>query len=133
MRYLLDTNVCIEFLRGRKPLLVARFTSVPQADKHLCPVVQAELYFGAFKSAQPQASLATVKAFISRFPVLPFDEASAETYGVIRADLAGQGRLIGPYDLQIAAIALAHGATLVTHNTGEFSRVAGLQLDDWEI
>lgn len=133
MRYLLDTNICIEFLRGRKPLLVARFMSVPQADKHLCPVVQAELFFGAYKSTHPQSTLVKVRSFISRFPVLPFDEASAEKYGMIRADLARQGKLIGPSDLQIAAIALSHGATLVTHNTGEFSRVAGLQLEDWEI
>jgi tRNA(fMet)-specific endonuclease VapC len=133
VKYLLDTNVCIGFLRGSSPLLATRFASVSQADKYLCPVVQAELYFGAYKSAQPQASLTTLKAFIARFPVLPFDEIAAETYGTIRADLARKGNLIGPYDLQIAAIALAHGATLVTHNTKEFSRVAGLQLEDWEI
>lgn len=132
MSYLLDTNICIEFLRGHKPSLVNRFTSVSKADKFLCPVVQAELFFGAYKSAHPQSNLEKVKSFISRFPVLPFDEASAEKYGLIRADLPKQGRLIGPSDLQIAAIALSHGATLVTHNTGEFSRVTGLLLEDWE-
>lgn len=133
MTYLLDTNICIEFLRGRKPSIIERFRSVPQADKFLCPVVQAELFFGAYKSGHPESTLVKVRAFISRFPVLPFDEASAEKYGLIRADLSRQGRLIGPSDLQIAAIALSHGAKLVTHNTGEFSRVAGLLLEDWEI
>jgi tRNA(fMet)-specific endonuclease VapC len=133
VKYLLDTNVCIGFLRGNSPLLASRLASVPQADKYLCPVVQAEPYFGAYKSAQPQASLTILKAFVANFPVLPFDEIAAETYGTIRADLARKGNLIGPYDLQIAAIALAHGAMLVTHNTKEFSRVVGLQLEDWEI
>jgi tRNA(fMet)-specific endonuclease VapC len=133
VRYLLDTNVCVEFLRGRNPRLIARFVSVPQSDKFLCPVVQAELYFGAYKSAQPQNNLTTLQAFFARFPVLPFDEVAAQAYGAIRADLTRRGSLIGPYDMQIAAIALAHGATLVTHNTAEFSRVSGLQLDDWEV
>ena len=66
------------------------------------------------------------------FPLLPFDEVAAQKYGEIRADLARQGLMIGPNDLQIAAIAVVHGVTLVTHNTREFSRVAGLLLDDWE-
>lgn len=62
-----------------------------------------------------------------------FDDASAERYGPICADLAASGKLIGPNDLLIAAIALAHGLTLVTHNTNEFSRVAGLTLEDWQV
>jgi tRNA(fMet)-specific endonuclease VapC len=69
------------------------------------------------------------------FSVLPsfsFDGDAALHFGSIRAQLARQGTPIGPYDLQIAAIARTHGATLVTHNTGEFSRVSGLLLEDWE-
>ena len=50
----------------------------------------------------------------------------------VRAELEAVGKIIGPHDLQIAAIALQHGLTLVTHNTREFSRTVGLQLDDWE-
>jgi len=53
-------------------------------------------------------------------------------YGELRAKLSQAGRIIGPYDLQIAAIALANGLVLVTHNTAEFSRVDGLKLKDWE-
>jgi tRNA(fMet)-specific endonuclease VapC len=61
------------------------------------------------------------------------DDRAAEQYGPIRADLASRGLLIGPNDLMIAAIALANGCTLVTHNTAEFSRVPGLTLEDWQI
>ncbi len=53
-------------------------------------------------------------------------------FGEIRAHLSRQGMPIGPYDLQIAAIARANEFTLVTHNTREFSRVPGLILEDWE-
>lgn len=50
----------------------------------------------------------------------------------IRGQLERSGRVIGPHDLQIAAIAFQHGLTLVTHNTREFSRIPGLKLEDWE-
>ena len=61
------------------------------------------------------------------------EDRAAEVYGRIRADLAARGTPIGANDLLIAAIALAHTLTLVTHNTGEFSRVARLLLEDWEM
>jgi tRNA(fMet)-specific endonuclease VapC len=64
---------------------------------------------------------------------LPFDDRAAEEYGKTRAHLSSMGTLIGPNDLIIAATALAHGCTLVSHNTREFSRVPGLLLEDWEI
>jgi tRNA(fMet)-specific endonuclease VapC len=64
---------------------------------------------------------------------LPFDDAAAEEYGQLRAYLANQGTPIGPNDTMIAAIALANGLTLVTHNTAEFSRVPGLMIKDWQI
>jgi tRNA(fMet)-specific endonuclease VapC len=64
---------------------------------------------------------------------LPFDDFAAEIYGRIRAELEAAGMLIGPYDMMIAAIALANDLTLVTHNTREFGRVAGLKIEDWEI
>ena len=67
-----------------------------------------------------------------QFDSLPFDDAAAEAYGRLRAELARRGMPIGPNDLMIAAIALAYGFTLVTHNTSEFSRVPGLRLEDWE-
>jgi tRNA(fMet)-specific endonuclease VapC len=71
--------------------------------------------------------------FISHFPLLVFDLESARRFGEIRADLARLGTPIGPFDMQIAVIALANDFTLVTHNTGEFSRVKGLKLEDWEL
>lgn len=68
-----------------------------------------------------------------QFASLPFDDAAAEQYGRIRADLTGRGLVVGGNDLMIAAIAVATGCTLVTHNTAEFSRVVGLAIEDWQV
>ena len=133
MRYLLDTNVCIMFLSQRSPLVDQRFMAVPTPDKIVCSVVRAELFYGAYKSQQPQASLQKALQFFSLLPTLPFDDVAARHCGEIRAELARKGTPIGQYDFQIAAIALAHNLTVVTHNTREFSRVPNLLLEDWEI
>ena len=66
------------------------------------------------------------------FHSLPFDDAFARRCASVRRDLERAGLIIGPHDLQIAATALQHNLTLVTHNTAEFSRIAGLSLEDWE-
>jgi tRNA(fMet)-specific endonuclease VapC len=104
---------------------------IDPADIFLCSIVKAELYYGAYKSARPSANLALIEQLASDFQSLPFDDLDAESYGRIRADLARQGRMIGPNDLLIAAIALRRQMTFVTNNTKEFSRVNGLILDDW--
>jgi tRNA(fMet)-specific endonuclease VapC len=70
--------------------------------------------------------------FFALLQSLPFDDNCIEQYALIRADLVAQGKPIGPNDLLIASIAYAHDAVLVTHNTGEFGRVAGLRIEDWE-
>jgi tRNA(fMet)-specific endonuclease VapC len=92
----------------------------------------AELFAGAGKSNNPESALAKQRSFLSAFTMLVFDERAAEAYGHIRSYLELNGTPIGPYDLQIAAISAANNLTLVTHNTGEFSRVPGLSIEDWE-
>jgi tRNA(fMet)-specific endonuclease VapC len=132
MIYLLDTNVCVQYLRGRNPSVLDRLQRTPPGDVRLCSVVKAELFLGALRSAKPEQNRAKVDAFIRPYESLPFDDAAAEIQAQIRHELETAGTPIGPYDLQIAALALAHGHTLVTHNTGEFSRVPGLLIEDWE-
>jgi len=133
MKYLLDTNVCIQFLQGKNTILLERFASIAQHDKYLCSVVVGELYYGAYKSIRFEENMKKFQQFIVRFPLLNYDLKAAQYFGKFRADLAQRGTPIGPYDLQIAAIAVANGCTLVTHNTDEFSRIADLVLEDWEI
>jgi tRNA(fMet)-specific endonuclease VapC len=99
----------------------------------VCSVVKAELCYGAMKSANPERNFALQQAFLKQFVSLPFDDFAATTFGTIRAQLEIKGTPIGAYDSQIAAIALVNDLTLVTHNTREFERVEGLQLEDWEV
>jgi tRNA(fMet)-specific endonuclease VapC len=131
--FLLDTNVCIQYLRGKNVLVRQRLAACPAHEVRLCSVVLSELYLGVLRSAQPAKNRADVDQFKAPFASLPFDDAAADIHARIRHDLESRGTTIGPYDLQIAAIALANGCTLVTHNTAEFSRVPGLVLEDWEI
>jgi tRNA(fMet)-specific endonuclease VapC len=133
MPYLLDTNVCVVYVRGRNALLMQRVLARPSAELHVCSIVKAELIYGTLRSAQPAVNRATVDAFIKRFVSLPFNDAEAEVQARLRFHLESLGTPIGPYDLQIAAIALIHKLTLVTHNVAEFSRVPGLTVEDWEI
>ena len=77
--------------------------------------------------------MALLDRLSSQLISLPFDDSAAEIYERIRAELEAVGMLIGPYDMMIAAIALANDLTLVTHNTREFGRVAGLKIEDWEV
>ncbi|MBS3029933.1 MAG: type II toxin-antitoxin system VapC family toxin [Dolichospermum sp. DET50] len=130
--YLLDTNVCIMYLKG-KSLSINRYIDNLEVDKiAVCSVVKAELFFGSMRSNNPQKSLKIQKSFLQQFVSLPFDDSCIEIYGKIRADLANTGTPIGSNDIQIAAIALANNLILVTHNVREFSRVKGLKIEDWE-
>jgi tRNA(fMet)-specific endonuclease VapC len=133
LKYLLDTNVCIHYLRGKNPLVLNHFTVHPPAEITFCSVVVGELRYGAERSADPAKEHPKIDAFAGRFASLPFDDAAARIFGEIRCSLEARGQQIGPYDTMIAAIALAHNLILVTHNTAEFSRVPGLILEDWEI
>ncbi len=133
MIYLFDTNVCIHLLNARHPVILDNFRSHSPANIALCSVVKAELLSGARRSQRVEANLQLLKAFFAPLQSLAFDDVSAEHYGQIHADLLAQGKPIGPNDTLIAAIARAHDATLVTHNTGEFGRVPGLKMEDWEV
>ena len=133
MKYLLDTNVCIVYLKGRNLSLKQRLDTVSIQEIAVCSVVKAELCYGAMKSANPERNFALQQSFLAQFISLPFDDLAATTFGEIRAQLEIRGMPIGAYDLQIAAIALANNLILVTHNTREFERVQGLQLEDWEV
>jgi tRNA(fMet)-specific endonuclease VapC len=75
---------------------------------------------------------ARLRDLVLHIPSLPFDDRAVEHCGDIRALLAREGRPIGPYDLQIAAIARAGGLCVVTRNVSEFSRVPGLSIENWQ-
>lgn len=131
MKLLLDTNICIAYLNARSSAVADRLKQTDPDDLALCSIVKTELLFGAHKSSRTAENLARLEVFFRPFRSLPFGDRAADVAAKLRADLERAGTPIGPNDLLIGAIALAHGLTLVTANTGEFSRIAGLPLEDW--
>jgi len=132
VKYLLDTNACITCLRRKPSPVVARLRAQSPDDVALCSIVRAELLFGAERSRDPVNERAVVERFLEPFISLPFDDQAASHYARIRYALERAGQRIGAHDLEIAAIALARGHTVVTHNVSEFGRVPGLLWEDWE-
>lgn len=130
--YLLDTNVVSVFINGRSERLREKLRAIPPAALALCSVVWAELHYGVAKSTDPARTLARVRGFAGILASVPFDDGAAARYGELRAGMERAGTIIGPNDLMIAAIALHHGLTVVTHNSREFSRVPGLLWEDWQ-
>lgn len=130
-RYLLDTNIWILLLKQPPVPLRTRLKQQLPDGILVCSVVKAELWHGARKYQKPDERLATVDALLAPYVSLPFDDSAARHYADIRHHLESRGQTIGPNDLQIAAICLAHDLTLVSTNTSEFRRVPGLKVEDW--
>jgi tRNA(fMet)-specific endonuclease VapC len=131
--FLLDANVWIAFLRKPHSPVVPRLRARRPAEIRVCSVVVGELYYGCLRSARPVDNRTKIDALVAPYLSLPFDGRVADRFATLRRHLETLGTPIGPYDLQIAAIAVVNGCTLVTHNTAEFSRVPGLLLEDWEL
>ncbi|WP_456464132.1 type II toxin-antitoxin system tRNA(fMet)-specific endonuclease VapC [Persephonella sp.] len=131
MIYMLDTNIC-SFIIREKPVFVKEKLKTISKDNEvvLSSIVASELLYRAYKKGT-QKLITTVKTFIDFFEVLPFDLRASEEYGKLRAYLEKKGKIIGAYDLQIAAHALSLNAVLVTNNTKEFSRIDALRVENW--
>lgn len=134
MTYILDTDVLSNLMR-RVPstALIRRLASVPPVDQATTSITLGELIYGTQRVPDQRDSLlAGIDAVIgSDLPVLPFDDGAARRYGPIRAELEAAGTPIGDADLRIAAIALAHGHTVVTGNVRHFRMVPGLAVENW--
>jgi tRNA(fMet)-specific endonuclease VapC len=133
MSYLLDTNVCIKLLNNSSQVVVKRLVKEDPKNINLCTVVEFELYYGAYRSNRKEQNLAKLELFFTQFNRISLDSKAAKIAGLIRDQLNKKGTAIGVYDLQIAAIAMANDLVLITHNVAEFSRVEGLQYEDWEV
>ena len=131
MRYFLDTNICVYVINGRMLQVRERLLKENPSDVCISSICVGELAYGAAKSNFPAKNSKAMKVFCSNFQVLPFDDEDAAAFGYIRANLERRGCPIGPYDMQIAAQALAKKLTLVTNNVREFERVPSLKIDNW--
>jgi len=133
MTYLLDTNAWVDYLHQDHPIVTARLHAADPDDVWLSSLVLAELRYGADKSQRPTRNHAVLDRLVEEAPLLEFDEAAALAFGRLRAALERNGKPIGPYDMLIAAQAISRGLVLVTANVDEFSRVQGLQMENWRV
>lgn len=134
IEYCLDTNVCIDLIRGKSLAVRARLKQVLAEGSVVClsSVVLHELWYGVAKSGRPDENTRRVQTFLAGpLEILPWDEADARAAGEVRAQLEKEGRAIGAYDALIAAQAVRRGITLVTANSREFDRIDGLMCENW--
>lgn len=130
-RYMLDTDICVELLRGRAVQVFDRLRRLPADDVAISAITLAELQFGVSRTARPAHHALLLAQFCAPLAILPFDEPAAEVYGQVRLKLEMAGKPIGPMDTLIAAHALSQDATLITNNQREFRRVDGLKVVNW--
>ena len=126
--YLFDSDVLIEFLRGRLPNALEMLRNTDARLVKVPAVAKAELLLGAAKSQNPERNRLAVEKLLLEYEVLPFDDRCTAAYAQIRVDLEQQGRTVGANDYLVAATALAWDATLVTNSMREFKRIPGLRL-----
>jgi len=129
MSFLLDTDICSAHMR-RPSSLAHRFMQ-HGGRLFLSTVSLAELYSGAFGVPNPQRLLDGISELLADVQVLDFESSCAHQFGKVRGALRQQGIVVPTADLMIAATALVHDLTLVTHNTTDFRHIPGLRLDDW--
>lgn len=131
MKYMLDTNICIGLIRQKPPKLIRRLTRCEPGEVGVSSLTIAELAYGANKSAHVEKNLSALEQFLFPVEVADFDQRASAVYGVARAYLEREGKIIGSMDLLIGAHALSLGVTLVTNNVNEFKRIPKLKVEDW--
>jgi tRNA(fMet)-specific endonuclease VapC len=133
MRWMLDTNTLVYVLNARPQhqRVLDRFNEHDSQKLCLSSITLAELRFGVAQSQRRDETQKKLDRVIGALTVMPFEDDAAMAYGVLRAALQAEGQPIGPLDTLIAGHALSEGATLVTNNLREFSRVKGLRLENW--
>ncbi len=133
MKYFLDTNICIYFLKGKNLSLKKKLLSHKPTDIKIPSIVKAELLVGAEKSERKKENFDKINRLLLPLEVIGFNDLESIEYSKIRASLEKKGEVIGPNDIIIASIVKANNGVLVTNNTKEFKRVKGLKIKDWSI
>lgn len=130
MRYMLDTNICIYIIKNHPPQVLHRLETLMQGSVVMSVVTYAELRAGLeMQSAHREQDERVLALLISRIPVLPFTEADAKSFGVLRAAVRDRSR--DTMDRLIAAHAVSVGVILVTHNEADFKDYPGLKIENW--
>ena len=128
---LLDTNVCVRFLRGDKTV-AKRLLDADESDELRIPaMVEGELFYGVEKSERRDENREKVRSLIAFIPVCHTDDETMEKFGELKARAEAAGKRVDDADVIIAATAMRHNAVLVTGNSRHFSRFDGLVIEDW--
>jgi tRNA(fMet)-specific endonuclease VapC len=131
IRFLLDTNICIQIIRGRGSRALERLSRLDVGEAGISSITLAELCHGAAKSTDPPRNAFLIMEFCAALFIAPFDAKAADRYGRVRAELERAGTPTGPLGTLIAAHAMSLGVPLVTANKQEFRRVANLRVENW--
>jgi tRNA(fMet)-specific endonuclease VapC len=128
--FLLDTDTCIDALRGQRNVL-RKLQSLSPDDCAVSAITAFELYAGTLLSTHPGREHMKVERFLDEVRIIPFDRGAPQQAANIRVELQRDGSTIGAYDLLIAAEAIRSGLILVTSNEREFGRIAYLRVESW--
>jgi tRNA(fMet)-specific endonuclease VapC len=129
--YFLDTNICIYYLKGSSDTLRDRLLETPPNEIKIPVIVHSELFYGVKKSKRKKKNQENLQAFLKTFEIVDYEKSMSQTYAEIRVSCESSGDVIGPNDLLIATITIAHNGTLVTRNRKEFSRIPNLKTEMW--
>ncbi len=131
--YLLDTNICIFAIKNKPEIVLKRIQENFTQGIYISSLTIAELEFGVEHSQKIEQNRFALLKFLSIFNILNFDDSDAVDYGILKAVLKKQGKIICPIDMLLAGQALNKDLVLVTNNIKEFERVNGLKIEDWTI
>lgn len=131
MKYFLDTNICVYYLKGMYPGIVENLLSKNPEDIKIPSIVKAELLYGAEKSQTKDKTREKIYEFLFPFEIVGFNDDAAEIFGKMREYLEKKGMIIGPNDLILASTVLSFNGTLITNNVKEFKRIKELKIENW--
>ena len=130
--YLLDTNICIFLIKNKFPNLRNKILSSDSNELFLSSISIAEMEYGVSKSQNREKNRQALLDFCTDFNnIIDFTTEDTEAYGLIRAYLEKEGKIIGPYDMQLAAQAMTRNLTVVTNKYDEFIRIPWIKVEDW--
>ncbi|REL23922.1 type II toxin-antitoxin system VapC family toxin [Rhodohalobacter sp. SW132] len=130
-QYLLDTNICIYYIKGLYDLK-SKFEEIGPEYCFISEITLAELKFGVAKSKAKKKNQKALENFLSGIQILPIFPA-LDIYAEEKARLQKSGKIIDDFDLLIGATAVSFDLTMVTNNTSHFSRLTDIKLEDWSV
>lgn len=131
VKFMLDTDMCSYIIKEHPIKVLKHFKTLGMNNICISIVTYAGLMYGVERSSSKRINHGVIKDFTKHLDVIKWDVAAAEQYAVIRTELEAQGKPIGAMDMMVAAHAKSMEAVLVTNNQKHFSKVKGLEIENW--